>query len=213
MKINEVEQIAGITKKNIRFYEEQGLIHPKRNIGNDYREYSREDAELLLKIKLLRKLDVPIEEIRRIIDGEMTLSDCLDRHKVLINHETDNLRLASEMCDKIRAQNKGFQELDSSEFLREMALEERKGAKFVNVRKTDVRKKKLGAIASAGIIILLILLVLVTVYFANLEDPAPLPVLILVTVIPAAVIIGLAIALVQRINEINGGEENDASNY
>lgn len=28
MKINEVEAQVGITKKNIRFYEEQGLIAP-----------------------------------------------------------------------------------------------------------------------------------------------------------------------------------------
>ena len=28
MKINEVEALVGITKKNIRFYEEQGLLKP-----------------------------------------------------------------------------------------------------------------------------------------------------------------------------------------
>ena len=213
MKINEVEQIAGITKKNIRFYEEQGLIHPKRNIGNDYREYTQEDAELLLKIKLLRKLNVPIEEIRRIIDGELTLSDCLERHKVLINHETENLRMASDMCEKIRTQNSGFAELDPSALLSEMALQERNGARFVNVKKTDVRKKKFGAIASATVIIALIVAALAGIYFANLEDPAPVPVLIIAIVIPVAVVIGLAIALMQRLNEINGGEEDDAVNY
>ena len=30
MKINEVEQAVGITRKNIRFYEEQGLLKPGR---------------------------------------------------------------------------------------------------------------------------------------------------------------------------------------
>mgnify|MGYP002508345585 CR=1 FL=1 len=30
MKINEVETQVGITKKNIRFYEEQGLLSPRR---------------------------------------------------------------------------------------------------------------------------------------------------------------------------------------
>ena len=47
MKINEVEQQAGITKRNIRFYEQQGLLSPKRNGENGYRDYSEEDvAEL-----------------------------------------------------------------------------------------------------------------------------------------------------------------------
>ena len=39
MKINEVEALVGITKKNIRFYEEQGLLKPGRNSQNGYREY------------------------------------------------------------------------------------------------------------------------------------------------------------------------------
>ena len=30
MKINEVEAAVGVTKKNIRFYEEEGLITPSR---------------------------------------------------------------------------------------------------------------------------------------------------------------------------------------
>ena len=31
MKINQVEQLVGITKKNIRFYEKEGLLSPERN--------------------------------------------------------------------------------------------------------------------------------------------------------------------------------------
>ena len=34
MKINEVEAAVGVTKKNIRFYEEEGLISPRREPGN-----------------------------------------------------------------------------------------------------------------------------------------------------------------------------------
>ena len=34
LKINEVEALVGITRKNIRFYEEKGLISPSREPGN-----------------------------------------------------------------------------------------------------------------------------------------------------------------------------------
>ena len=78
MKINEVEQLVGITKKNIRFYEDQGLIHPERNKTNGYRDYSEGDVSLLLKIKLLRRLAIPIEEIRRLLEGRLTLRDCME---------------------------------------------------------------------------------------------------------------------------------------
>ena len=70
MKINEVEAAVGVTKKNIRFYEEEGLISPRREPGNGYRSYSEADVERLRRIKLLRKLDVPLAEIRQMLEGE-----------------------------------------------------------------------------------------------------------------------------------------------
>ena len=70
MKINEVEAAVGVTKKNIRFYEEEGLITPSREPGNGYRSYSQADVERLRRIKLLRKLDVPLAEIREMLEGQ-----------------------------------------------------------------------------------------------------------------------------------------------
>ena len=74
MKINEVEQLVGVTKRNIRFYEKEGLLSPGRT-DNGYRDYGEADVEALRKIKLLRKLDVPLEEIRRMQQGTLTLTD------------------------------------------------------------------------------------------------------------------------------------------
>ena len=75
MKINEVEAAVGVTKKNIRFYEEEGLICPRREPGNGYRSYSEADVECLRRIKLLRKLDVPLAEIRQMLEGQRTLAE------------------------------------------------------------------------------------------------------------------------------------------
>lgn len=41
MKIKQVEELVGITSKNIRFYESQGLLTPER-ADNGYREYHQE---------------------------------------------------------------------------------------------------------------------------------------------------------------------------
>lgn len=91
MKINEVEQLVGITKKNIRFYEEKGLLEPKRQVQNGYRDYSEEDVDMLKRIKLLRKLSVPIEEIKKLQTKHMTLGDCLRRHEISLAREEKNL--------------------------------------------------------------------------------------------------------------------------
>lgn len=48
MKIKQVEELVGITSKNIRFYESQGLLTPER-ADNGYREYHQDNIEVLKK--------------------------------------------------------------------------------------------------------------------------------------------------------------------
>ncbi len=73
MNIQELENRTGITKQNIRFYEKKGLLSPKRNESNNYREYTKEDEKTLKDIRMLRKLDVSIEDIRMILEGQISL--------------------------------------------------------------------------------------------------------------------------------------------
>ena len=53
MKIKQVEELVGISSKNIRFYEEQGLLTPSR-AENGYREYHEAEINRLKQIKFLR---------------------------------------------------------------------------------------------------------------------------------------------------------------
>ena len=82
MKINEVEALVGITRKNIRFYEAEGLLSPRRNSQNGYRDYGETEVEVLRRIKLLRKLGLPLEEIRQMQHGAYTVGDGMRRHLV-----------------------------------------------------------------------------------------------------------------------------------
>ena len=67
MKIKQVEELVGITRKNIRFYEEQGLLNVER-AENGYREYHTADIARLQEIKLFRKMDISIEEMRALFE-------------------------------------------------------------------------------------------------------------------------------------------------
>ena len=98
MKINEVEAAVGVTKKNIRFYEAEGLLTPRRNSENGYRDYGEEEVETLRRIKLLRKLGVPLEEIRQMQTGVHTVGDGMRRHLVTLERERQNLADAARVC-------------------------------------------------------------------------------------------------------------------
>lgn len=63
MRTGEVEKLTEVKEANIKFYEREGLINPRRN-ENGYRDFSDEDVKSINRIKTLRMLDVPIPEIK-----------------------------------------------------------------------------------------------------------------------------------------------------
>ena len=76
MTIGELEAALGMPRANIRFYEQEGFIHPRRG-ANNYRDYTEEDADTLRKVKLLRQLGLSLEEIRQAQRGERPLAALL----------------------------------------------------------------------------------------------------------------------------------------
>ncbi|HAO6539569.1 TPA: MerR family transcriptional regulator [Listeria monocytogenes] len=50
LPIGPVMKLTDLTARQIRYYEDQGLIHPARNQGN-HRLYSLQDIDVLLEIK------------------------------------------------------------------------------------------------------------------------------------------------------------------
>lgn len=66
MYINEVIKITGLSRKALAYYEEKGLVIPSRQ-DNGYRTYDKEDVENLLKISLLKDLDLNISEVKDFI--------------------------------------------------------------------------------------------------------------------------------------------------
>ena len=87
----------GITKKNIRFYEAEGLLTPRRNSENGYRDYGEAEVAVLRRIKLMRKLGVPLEEIRKMQGGVHTVGDGMRRHMVTLERDLENLEQAIQI--------------------------------------------------------------------------------------------------------------------
>ena len=214
MKINQVEELVGITKKNIRFYEEQGLICPERNRDNGYREYSLKDVDLLNKIKLLRSLDVPIDEIRKLEVGEISMVDCLEKHISHFTHRQKELDIMKEMCREIMEEKVQFDDLQADSYLENMRNLERGGVRFMDVNKTDIKKTKRGPIIAAGVsIIFFILMIVFMCWTKSADEETPIGLVVVMVLLFVSMIVGVLLALRQRLKEIDGGEINEARKY
>ena len=213
MKIKQVEELVGITRKNIRFYEDQGLLSVER-AENGYREYHQEDVIRLQEIKLFRKMDISIEEMKLLFEKKKSLQICLEQHLKELEHRKEGLLKMQDMCERLILEHRSLESLNAEDCLEEIEQMEKEGAKFMNVNKTDVHKKKrTGAIVGAAVMTVLMLVTIIIVFWANAQDPIPLGLLLLIAGIPAVIIAGTLIALAGRMKEIEGGEEDEASKY
>ena len=213
MKSIQVEELVGITRKNIRFYEGQGLLYVER-AENGYREYHQEDVIRLQEIKLFRKMDISIEEMKLLFEKKKSLQICLEQHLKELEHRKEGLLKMQDMCERLILEHRSLESLNAEDCLEEIEQMEKEGAKFMNVNKTDVHKKKrTGAIIGAAVMTVLMLVTIIIVFWANAQDPIPLGLLLLITGIPAVIIAGTLIALAGRMKEIEGGEEDEASKY
>lgn len=129
--IKEAEALTGISRQNIRYYEKMGLLNPKRDAGNGYRKYGEEDIERLKAILLFRKLDMPLEEIHKLLDCEIDLQQALDTQKVYLQQEKQKLEAALAFCDTIQEQD--LAELDINRCLQEIEEQEKRGNTFADI--------------------------------------------------------------------------------
>lgn len=118
MTIKEIEEITGMIRANIRYYEAEGLVVPERNKENGYRIYSHADAQTLLKIKLLRTLDVPLEEIKSLQNGASLLRDVLQRHLITIGERQEMLERSGAVSRMMLEQEETFESLNALQYLK-----------------------------------------------------------------------------------------------
>lgn len=102
MKINEAAEQAGLSKRAVKYYEEQGLLHIRKDM-NGYRNYTEEDINTLKEISAYRKLGIGISSIRALLSGADTqlLEHIYEEKKALsLENQKELEALRQFMTDK-----------------------------------------------------------------------------------------------------------------
>lgn len=216
MKINEVETLVGITKKNIRFYEAEGLLTPPRNSENGYRDYGEAEVAVLRRIKLLRKLGVPLEEIRRMQGGTHTVGDGMRRHLITLERDRENLEQSIRLCSELTGCHDRLSGLDAGAVLAKMETLEQSGTTFQDKQRQDIRIRYVAPVVITALTVALMVALagfMAWVYLLAPADAPPLALILALAALPLLVAGGVVLALIQRIREIGRGEEDDAKQF
>jgi DNA-binding transcriptional MerR regulator/effector-binding domain-containing protein len=109
LPIGQFSRITGLTLKTIRLYHEKELLPPSwvdRDSG--YRYYTERDVERARVIADLKELDLPLDEIKGLLDGyddDKGVLRFLETQRARIEARRDNLgRVARRLDELIRAE-------------------------------------------------------------------------------------------------------------
>lgn len=123
MNIKEAAKESGVSSQNIRFYERENLLHPKRDPNNSYRIYSPEDLRTLKLIRMLRMLDMPLEEIRLVLEQKTSLSQALSEQEQRLHARENELQSAIRFCRNMRSLSLSVDKVDVDACLQRMKKE------------------------------------------------------------------------------------------
>jgi MerR family transcriptional regulator, thiopeptide resistance regulator len=108
-KIGEVAELAKVSIRLLRHYDEIGLLVPSGRSEAGYRLYAREDLQRLQQILFYRALEFPLEEIQKLMT-----SPGFDRHAALLQQRELIGRRAQELGALVELIDKTIAEIDPS---------------------------------------------------------------------------------------------------
>ncbi len=107
MRVIELARSASVTADAVRYYARLGLLSPKRNAANGYREFSALDAKRLWFIKRAQSLGFSLAEIETIIrQARQRKSPCpmvrdiIQKHLEQTGEELEQLILLRDRMQK-----------------------------------------------------------------------------------------------------------------
>ncbi len=103
MKLKEVCQKTGLSRKTIRLYEEKGLIVPRKEQrnGREYREYTEIDLQMLKTIALLRRAWFTMDEIRRMQEDSESIEVIFLNYRQWLQKQKQDLDILIAVAERV----------------------------------------------------------------------------------------------------------------
>lgn len=151
--IKKLANISGVSTRTLRYYDQIGLLCPVRVSSNGYRIYGEKEVDLLQQILFYKELDVPLNEIGRILadpkyDKEKSLQSHLsallqkkNQIERLINNVTktiDTMKGETFMSNKEKFEGFKQKMVDDNESKYGKEIREKYGEDTVNASNAKV---------------------------------------------------------------------------
>ncbi len=114
--VKQLGKLAGVSARTLHFYDEIGLLRPATRTASGYRLYGERELLILQQIMFFRQLDVPLEDIGRILaDPKFDQARALRRHRELLEAQAARLDQLIATVDKTLHMLEGTMTLSDAE--------------------------------------------------------------------------------------------------
>ena len=129
--VGQLAELAGVSTRTLRYYEEEGLLRPSRS-ANGYRVYTARDAERLASILSMRACGLSVATIHRLLArAEGDLRHVLHAHLLTLSAQRDSLDDAIDRTKAAIAALERIEQMNESD-----AFEALKGEKIAANERT-----------------------------------------------------------------------------
>lgn len=126
LTVGQVAQRLGLTVRTLHHYDQIGLVTPSERSSSGYRLYTEADLERLQHVIVYRRLEMPLETIRELLDASDAgdAAAHLRRQREAVTHRLD------ELSDLVAAIDRALEKTMSSQPITEAEMKELFGEGF-----------------------------------------------------------------------------------
>lgn len=116
--VHKLSQMAGISERTLRYYDNIGLLKPAKVNSSGYRIYTSKEVDILQQILFYKKLGIELSNIKSIItDPNFDSTKSLKKHLEKLQENKENLEVLIENVKKtILNKERGVKMKDSEKF-------------------------------------------------------------------------------------------------
>ncbi len=111
--VKQLSRLAGVTPRTLHHYDAIGLLKPSSVGENGYRYYGEEALVRLQQILFYRELDLPLDEIRKIMGRrDFNALTALESHRIALQGEVTRLNQLLRTVDETILYLKGIKKMN-----------------------------------------------------------------------------------------------------
>ncbi|MEV8430006.1 MerR family transcriptional regulator [Streptomyces sp. HUAS 31] len=124
--IGELARATGLTVRTIRYWSDEGVLHPVTRSSGGYRLYDAESVARLELIRTLRELGLGLDDVRKVVSGEKDVASVAATHVAALDAQIRSLKVTRAVLSTVARRGSTAEEMTLMNRLARLSAAERR---------------------------------------------------------------------------------------